>query len=105
MLCRPPAWPATRLIRGLDVANSRRYWIGFNKVSGIGPVRLQALLDAFGGIEAAWNAPAELLRQVGLPAKVLEALLEARQSFDLDQELERLGPPRHAAGPTGETYF
>jgi DNA processing protein len=74
----------------VDVANSRRYWIGFNKVNGVGPVRLQALLDAFGSIEAAWNAPAELLRQVGLPAKVLEALLEARQSFDLEAELERL---------------
>lgn len=72
------------------MANSRRYWIGFNKVSGIGPVRLQALVDAFGSLEAAWNAPAESLRQVGLPGNVLEGLLGARLRFDLDRELERL---------------
>jgi len=87
------------------VANTRRYWIGFNKVSGIGPVRLQALLDAFGGIEAAWNAPAELLRQVGLPAKVLEALLEARKSFDLDQELERLDRSGYTAITMEDTSY
>ena len=34
------------------------YWIGFNKVRGIGPARLRALLDAFGSVEAAWLAPA-----------------------------------------------
>lgn len=72
------------------MADERRYWIGFNRVSGIGPVRLQSLLDAFGDIEAAWHAPAERLRQVGLPAKVVEALIEAQQHFDLDHEVGRL---------------
>jgi DNA processing protein len=34
------------------------YWIGFNYVKGIGAVRLQTLLDAFGGdLQAAWRSP------------------------------------------------
>ena len=35
-----------------------RYWVGFNHVGGIGPVRLKLLLDHFGNIEAAWKASA-----------------------------------------------
>lgn len=66
------------------------YWIGFNKVRGIGPARLRALLDAFGDVAAAWQAPADALREVGLDRRSLAALLEARAKLDLAAELERL---------------
>lgn len=65
------------------------YWIGFNKVRGIGPARLRALLDVFGDIERAWRADAEALREVGLDRRSLANLLEARQRLDLAAELAK----------------
>jgi DNA processing protein len=70
--------------------DSLAYWIGFNKVSGIGPARLRALLDAFGGIEAAWNAPVDALRDVGLDRRSVQNLAELRGKLDLEAELARL---------------
>lgn len=67
-----------------------RYWIGFNIVRGIGPVRLRALLDHFGDVEQAWHAPSEELRRAGLDRRSLENLVAARAALDLDQELERI---------------
>ncbi|MBU0704698.1 MAG: DNA-processing protein DprA [Chloroflexi bacterium] len=67
-----------------------RYWVGFNIVRGIGPVRLRALLDYFGDVERAWRAPAEELRRAGLDSRSLKNLLQARAKCDLDQALEQI---------------
>ena len=66
------------------------YWVAFNRVRGIGPARLRALLDAFGTVEEAWNAPAEALRDAGVDRRSLANLLQARTELDLDRELQRL---------------
>jgi DNA processing protein len=66
------------------------YWIGFNRVRGIGPARLRALLDFFGSIEEAWHAPSDALGQAGLDRRSLANLLEARSQLDLEAELDRL---------------
>lgn len=66
------------------------YWVAFNKVMGIGPARLRALLDYFGDIVTAWEADAADLRAAGLDRRSLANLLAARRSLDLEQELERL---------------
>jgi DNA processing protein len=67
-----------------------RYWIGFNKVSGIGSARLQALLDYFGDLETAWQAPSHDLRQAGLDRRSLANLLKTRDQLDLHAEVDRL---------------
>jgi DNA processing protein len=66
------------------------YWIGFNRVRGIGPARLRALLDAFGTVDAAWEAPADALQEVGLDRRSLANLLQARAELDLAGELRRV---------------
>lgn len=70
------------------------FWIAFNHVPGIGPVRLARLLEYFGDPAAAWEAdPAELAR-AGLDRRSLESLLETRRTLSLDRvmaRLERLG--------------
>ncbi len=66
------------------------YWIGFNLVTGIGPVRVRSLVQTFGGIEAAWKAPAEELRKAGLGEKLVQRLVEARSDLDLVKELARV---------------
>lgn len=67
-----------------------KYWIGFNRVTGIGPIRLRRLLDIFGSVEAAWKAPRQALREAGLTSKLVDTLLKARDAMDLDQELRKL---------------
>jgi DNA processing protein len=66
------------------------YWIGFNRVSGIGPVRLRALQEYFGGIDAAWHASGEQLRAAGLDSRSANALVQMRSKLDLDAELARV---------------
>jgi DNA processing protein len=66
------------------------YWIGFNRVCGIGPARLRALLDYYGTVEAAWSAPADGLREVGLDRRSLANLVQSRSELDLSAELEKL---------------
>jgi DNA processing protein len=66
------------------------YWIGFNRVRGIGPARLRALLDAFGSIEAAWNAPADALQGIGLDRRSSANLVQARGELDLAAEVAKV---------------
>ncbi|GAG14553.1 unnamed protein product, partial [marine sediment metagenome] len=72
------------------IAEDLRYWVGFNKVQGIAAARLRALLDYFGDLNTAWNAPVHDLQQAGLDKRSLNNLVRARKAFDLDAELERL---------------
>ena len=60
------------------MVDSRKYWVGFNLVKGIGAARLKALLQYFGDVEAAWNASPQALHAVGLGNKVIETFLQVR---------------------------
>lgn len=63
----------------------KRYWIGFNLIKGIGAVRLQALIKHFGDLEIAWKAAPIDLARAGLNRKVIERIVQARQSVDLEK--------------------
>jgi DNA processing protein len=63
--------------------DERIYWVGFNLVKGIGAVRFQTLLDAFGDVETAWNAAPAELAGAGLGLKVIERLVDIRSKMDL----------------------
>lgn len=66
------------------------YWLGFNLVRGIGPVRLRALLNYFSDVRMAWEAPESALREVGLDSRSLRNLLQVRQQVDLEQVLRKV---------------
>lgn len=66
------------------------YWVALNRVSGVGPSRLTALLELAGDIESAWRAPIQMLREARFDRATIEALLEARRTLDPAHELERL---------------
>ena len=67
-----------------------RYWVGFNRVYGVGPAKIRALLDHFGDLDAAWHAHEHDLREAGLDRRALENLLTARKTINLEQEIERV---------------
>jgi len=67
----------------------KAYWVGFNLVKGIGAVRLRALLDHFGNLEVAWQAPADALESAGLSARLVQNLIAVRSQVQLDALMER----------------
>ncbi len=67
-----------------------RYWIAFNLVPQIGPVKVRRLLDHFGDLATAWTAGAQDLAEAGLDHRALENLLQARRSLDLDAEMDKI---------------
>jgi len=66
------------------MVDHKKYWIGFNITKGIGPARLQALLDYFSDIQTAWHARAPELHAAGLSDKVIENLVQVRREVNLD---------------------
>jgi DNA processing protein len=68
-----------------------RYWLGFNLVRGIGPVRLRALIAAFGDVKSAWTADESALRALRLDQRALANLLQTRREAHLDGLLAHAG--------------
>jgi DNA processing protein len=81
-------------------AGSTAYWIAFNRVNGIGPARLRALLDVCGSVEAAWHASIQQLQAARLDRRSIESLLNARREIHPEQEYSRV----QAAGVTVLTW-
>ena len=67
-----------------------KYWVGFNLVKGIGPVRLEGLLKYFGDIHAAWMANEEQLIAAGLNSKLCRKLVITRMNTDLDSLMDQI---------------
>ena len=76
------------------------YWIAFNRVNGIGPARLRALLDECGSVETAWHASIQQLQAARLDRRSIESLLNARREIHPEQEYSRV----QAAGVTVLTW-
>lgn len=70
--------------------NERQYWVGFNLVKGIGPVKLQRLIAAFGSLSRAWGASLESLERAGLDTRTATNLMAIRSQVDLGAEITRL---------------
>ncbi len=68
----------------------KAYWVGFNLVKGIGAVRLQGLIDYFGDLSVAWNAPADAFAAAGLSPRIVENLMTVRRQIDPEKILERI---------------
>ncbi len=70
--------------------DDKRYWVGFTLIKGIGAVRLQALIHHFGDLETAWKANPAELAEAGLGAKLVERVVQARESVDLEKISEQI---------------
>ena len=70
--------------------DAKAYWIGFNKIRGIGYVRTKKLIDFFGDLESAWTATESSLVEAGLGLKLVREFLDARKSIRLEAELEQI---------------
>jgi DNA processing protein len=81
-------------------SHNQAYWIALNKVSGIGPARLRALLEVCENVEAAWQASIQEMQAAKLDRRSIESLLKARREIQPQAEYERV----QAAGVTVLTW-
>lgn len=65
--------------------SEEKYWLGFNLVKGIGPAKVQALLNNFGDLRSAWDAREVQLRKIGFDKRAIDSFLATRAKLDLDQ--------------------
>ena len=70
--------------------NNTKYWVGFNLVKGIGPVRLEKLLQHFGDIRTAWEARSYHLQAAGLNDNLVKRISEIRNRISLDELEQKL---------------
>jgi DNA processing protein len=61
------------------------YWVAFNLVKGIGPVRLEKLIGYFGDIREAWIAREHHLRAAGLNQNLASQLVMVRNQISLEK--------------------
>ena len=67
------------------------YWVAFNRVLGIGPVRFRLLLNYFrADLAMAWQAEERELARAGLDQKTIESFVLQRAKIEPEREAERL---------------
>jgi DNA processing protein len=67
-----------------------KYWVGFNRIQGIGRAKFSQLECYFGDLERAWKASAAELKAAGLDSKSIDTIVSARPDISPDAEMERL---------------
>jgi DNA processing protein len=70
--------------------DSKAYWVGFNKIRGIGSVRTRKLLAFFGDLSVAWSADEKKLLEAGLNTKLIKSFRQARESINIEDEYTRI---------------
>ena len=71
-------------------ASELKYWIAFNRVSGVGRARIALIEGHFGSLGAAWAAGAGDLQAAGLDRRTVQRVAESMSKVDPDAELERV---------------
>jgi DNA processing protein len=74
----------------MDDAADLKYWIAFNRITGIGRVRVGLLEKHFGTLENAWLSDAGDLKAAGLDGRTVSAIVGARPEISPDGELDQL---------------
>ena len=67
-----------------------KYWVALNRIPGIGRVRCQSLLSAFGSLSAAWTAGPADLRSAGVDSRAARLIAAERAKIDPDDEMEQV---------------
>lgn len=71
------------------MTDNTRFYLAFNLVNGIGPARLDRLIERCGSIEGAWRATPGDMLAAGLDARSAQALIAGQRTIDIDAAMER----------------
>jgi len=70
--------------------NQLKFWLAFNQISGLGPIRWQRLLNYFPDLETAWQAKTGELIKAGLESKIAENITVESKKIDPEVELDKI---------------
>jgi len=70
--------------------NELKYWLAFNQIQTLGPVRWKKLLSYFSDLETAWRAGLYELEKAGINQGTAEEIVGQRLKINPDQELEKV---------------
>ncbi|MBI4304727.1 MAG: DNA-protecting protein DprA [Chloroflexi bacterium] len=70
--------------------DAARYWVAFNRITGLGPKRFELLESHFKDLRLAWSAGPADLHAAGFDRGVVERIVAERPRIDPDAEMERL---------------
>ncbi len=71
--------------------NNKKYWVGLNSISCLGPKRILSLVDHFGSAQKAWYADREQFLEVeGISQKIASQIVKERKGIDLSQKIKEL---------------
>ena len=86
----PPLSPLSSPTPASPISPETPYYLAFERVKGIGPVKMRLLKEHFGTLARAWQADYFSLSQMGLDERVLSNLSIARKTVVPEQEWERV---------------
>lgn len=67
-----------------------KYWVAFNRIRRLGPIRLRQIEAHFGDLALAWMASQSDLASVGLDKSTVREIVSGRPEIDPDSEMEAL---------------
>ena len=67
-----------------------KYWVAFNRIRRLGPIRLRQIEARFGDLSLAWKASQSDLTSVGLDKSIVREIVSSRPEIDPDSEMEAL---------------
>ncbi|MBN1778780.1 MAG: DNA-processing protein DprA [Candidatus Buchananbacteria bacterium] len=67
-----------------------KYWVAFNQITAIGPMRWQIIEKYFGSIKNAWQADMADWQKSPLDYKTIEKFFAVKNKIDPDYEMEKL---------------
>lgn len=67
-----------------------KYWVAFNRIRRLGPIRLRQIEARFGDLALAWTASQSDLASVGLDKSTVREIVSGRPEIDPDSEMEAL---------------
>ncbi len=67
-----------------------KYWLGFNLVKGIGPAKIQSLLDYYGSLSNAWHATEFELQKLGFDKRTIQSFKSSKDKLNLEQALDHV---------------
>ncbi|MFP6595312.1 MAG: DNA-processing protein DprA, partial [Dehalococcoidia bacterium] len=64
-----------------------KYWVAFNRIRRLGPIRLRQIEARFGDLSLAWKASQSDLTSVGLDKSIVREIVSSRPEIDPDSEM------------------
>lgn len=75
----------------LKLANRERpFWLAFNCLADVGPIRFGQIMEVFGSAEEAWRAPKRKWQSLGWREKIITSFFSLRSVINPQDQLKKL---------------